>query len=69
MEKHLTGNEDDLFISISLSAAPSLELSLGPGYRKSLLFSSMVARTSPSKKHTGSKQTHTIQVRDPVFAV
>lgn len=56
-----TGKEEDLFMSISLSAAPSLELSLGTGYRKSLLLSSIEARISPSKNHTqaGSKQEHT----------
>lgn len=55
-----TGKEEDLFISISLAAAPSLELSLGPGYRKSLLLSSIVARISPSKHtQTGNKQEHT----------
>lgn len=59
--KLLTGKEEDLFISISLSAALSLELSLGPGYRKSLLLSSIVARTSPSKNptdKTGNRNTH-----------
>lgn len=48
-QKTLTGNEDDLFISISRSA--TLELHLGPGYRKSLLLSSIVASTSPSITH------------------
>lgn len=57
-EKQPTGKEEDLFISISLSVAPSLELTLGPGYRKSLLLSSIVARTSPSetRPQTDSKQ-------------
>lgn len=48
MEKQPTGKVEDLFNSISLSAAPSLVLSLGLGYRKSLLLSTIVARISPS---------------------
>lgn len=49
--KQPTGKEEDFFISISLSAAPSLLLSLRPGYRKYLVFSSIVARISPSEHH------------------
>lgn len=44
----IPGKEEDLFISISLSAAPSLEVIPGLGYRKSLLLSSTVAKISPS---------------------
>lgn len=62
MGKQPTGKEEDLFISISCSAAP-LELSLGSGYRNSLLLSSIFARISPSETKHRQTGTHTNQVR------
>lgn len=43
-----TGNEADFIMRISLSEPGGWGIRLGPGYRKSLVFSSNVARISPS---------------------
>lgn len=51
-----TGREEVLFISISLSDAPCLELNVGPGYRKSLVLSSIVAKMSPSETKGKQRQ-------------
>lgn len=69
--KYPTGKAEDLFICISLSAAPSLELSVIPGYRKSLLFSFTEARTSPSRRHTqtASRANTYRSFRDRISAV
>lgn len=50
--KQLTGNAGDLVIKTSRSASLPLSNIVGSGYRKSLLFFSIVAKISPSKSHT-----------------